>query len=83
MRLGHGAAAAASRRRAAVPAAGVEFLAPLAFIIANLIVLFAGWTTYCKLLLAIALGFILFGISAATRPKEERPALDFAAGDTG
>ena len=40
----------------------------------------AGWTTYWKLLAAIALGFILFGISAATRPKEERPALDFAAG---
>jgi len=59
---------------------GIEILAPLAFIIANLIVLFAGWTTYWKLLAAIALGFILFGISAATRSKEERPALDFAAG---
>src|SRR6201999_191917 len=59
---------------------GIEILAPLAFIIANLIVLFAGWTTYYKLLLAIVLGFVLFGISAATRSQEERPDLDLAAG---
>jgi amino acid transporter len=59
---------------------GIEILAPLAFIIANLIVLFAGWTTYYKLLLAIALGFILFGVSAATKPKEERVSLDLASG---
>jgi amino acid transporter len=59
---------------------GIEILAPVAFIIANLIVLFAGWTTYYKLLLAIALGFILFAVSAATKPKEERVSLDFKAG---
>ncbi len=59
---------------------GIEILAPLAFVIANLIVLFAGWTTYYKLLLAIVLGFALFGVSAATKPKEERVSLDLGSG---
>lgn len=54
----------------------LSVIAPLAFVIANEIVLFAGWTTNWKLLAAVALGFILLGISNLTRPREERASLE-------
>jgi amino acid transporter len=58
----------------------LEVIAPVAFVIANEIVLFAGWTTNWKLLAAVALGFILLGLSNAFRPREERVRLEWAAG---
>jgi amino acid transporter len=61
-----------------VPAMPV--LAPVSFAIANLIVLFSGWATYWKLLVAIAIGFALLAVSNATRPKDARVALDWRAG---
>jgi amino acid transporter len=60
--------------------AGMEIIAPVAFVIANEIVLFAGWSTNWKLLAAVALGFILLGLSNLTRPREERVKLDWASG---
>jgi amino acid transporter len=58
----------------------LSVIAPVAFVIANEIVLFAGWTTNWKLLAAVALGFILLAISNLTRPREERVSLDWGPG---
>jgi amino acid transporter len=56
-----------------------EVLAPIAFIAANLLIYWAGWTVIWKLLIAIALGFVLLAIARATnrseRPLEWRGAL--------
>jgi amino acid transporter len=61
-----------------LPALGV--LAPASFVISNEIVLFAGWSTDYKMLLAIAIGFVLLAVSSATRPADERPDLDWRSG---
>jgi amino acid transporter len=58
----------------------LNVIAPVSFVIANEIVLFAGWSTNWKLLAAVALGFILLGLSNAFRPREERTQLEWAAG---
>ncbi len=58
-----------------LPAA--RLLAPVGFVISNLIVLFAGWTVDWKLFAAIACGLVLFAISQATRPRDERVPLDW------
>jgi hypothetical protein len=51
--------------------------AAIAFIVANEILLFSGWTVTWKLIVAILLGFALLGISAATSKPEHRPKLDW------
>jgi amino acid transporter len=56
------------------------WLAPLGFIVANEIILFSGWAVDWKLIAAIAIGFVLLGISAATRAPEDRPSLDWRSG---
>ncbi len=60
-----------------LPAAGV--LVPLGFVIANVIVLFAGWTTDWKLFAAIGIGLVLLAVSQLSRPREQRVRLDWAA----
>jgi amino acid transporter len=55
-------------------------LAPLAFIVANEVLLFSGWAVVWKLLVAILIGFALLAISAVTSPVERRPALDWVSG---
>jgi amino acid transporter len=57
-----------------VPAAPV--LAPLAFIAANEIIYWTSWTTLAKLMLAVAAGYLLFGIAYALGRPIERPPLD-------
>jgi amino acid transporter len=57
-----------------VPAAPV--LAPLAFIAANEIIYWTSWTTVQKLMLAIAAGYVIFGIAYALGHPIERPPLD-------
>jgi amino acid transporter len=52
-------------------------LAPLGFVIANEIVLFAGWTVDYKLFIAIAIGLVLLAISQLTRRREDRVQLDW------
>jgi amino acid transporter len=52
-------------------------LAPLGFVVANLIVLFAGWTTDWKLFAAIGLGFVLLAVAQAVRSPTERVSLDW------
>jgi amino acid transporter len=58
-----------------LPAAKV--LAPVGFVISNLIVLFAGWTTDWKLFAAIGIGLVLLAISQVTRKPEDRVSLDW------
>ncbi|MGH3687833.1 MAG: APC family permease [Pseudonocardiaceae bacterium] len=57
-----------------LPAASI--LAPLAFIAANEIIYWASWTVVEKLMLAIAAGYVVFGISFAVGRPMERPPLD-------
>ncbi len=51
-------------------------LAPLAFIAANEIIYWTSWTTVWKLMVAIAVGYVIFGISYALGRPIERPPLD-------
>jgi amino acid transporter len=52
-------------------------LAPLGFVVANLIVLFAGWSTDWKLFAAIGIGLVLLAVSQLTRPASERAPMDW------
>jgi amino acid transporter len=52
-------------------------LAPASFIVANELILFSGWAVVWKLLVAIAIGFVLLGLSLATTAPEQRPSLDW------
>jgi amino acid transporter len=58
---------------------GAGVLAPLGFVVANLIVLFAGWTTDWKLFAAIGIGLVLLAISQLSRPAAQRVPLDWRA----
>lgn len=58
-----------------LPAAKV--LCPLAFIFANFIVYFAGWSTIFWLYMFIVLGFILFVIYQVSIPAERRTIIDW------
>jgi amino acid transporter len=51
-------------------------LAPLAFIVANEVILFSGWTIVYKLILAIIIGVILLGLNYTFSKPEDRPQLD-------
>jgi amino acid transporter len=58
-----------------LPAAAV--LAPLGFVIANEIVLFAGWSTDWKLFAAIGIGLVLLAVSQLSRARQDRVKLDW------
>ncbi len=60
-----------------LPAAA--FLCPLAFIFANCIVYFAGWSNVFWLYVLIILGFLLFGGYQASIPKARRAIIDWRA----
>jgi amino acid transporter len=55
-------------------------LAPVAFIVANLVLLFSGFAVVWKLIVAVIIGFILLAVSAATSKPQDRPQLDWASG---
>lgn len=57
-----------------------EVLAPLAFIVANLVIYWATWDVLWKLYLAIALGFVLFAIAQVTNPSDRAPSIDWRGG---
>jgi amino acid transporter len=56
---------------------GAAVLAPLGFVVANLIVLFSGWTTNWKLFAAIGIGLLLLAASQLSRPASERVPMDW------
>lgn len=60
-----------------LPAA--EVIAPLAFAAANLIIYWTSWTAIWKLLIAIAIGLVIFGVSFVVHHPMERPPLDLRA----
>src|SRR4051794_343307 len=57
-----------------------SMLAPLAFVVANFVLLFSGFAVVWKLFVAILIGFILLGLSAATSRPEDRPDIEWRAG---
>ncbi|WP_188193359.1 APC family permease [Nonomuraea sp. SYSU D8015] len=58
-----------------LPAAGV--LAPLGFVMASLLIFWAGWTTVWHLLAAVAVGAVVLALSQALLPATVRPWLDW------
>lgn len=58
-----------------LPAAGV--LAPVAFIVSNLIIYWGGWETNWKLMVAIGVGFGLLALNYAWSSPERRPTFDW------
>jgi amino acid transporter len=60
-----------------LPAA--EIIAPVAFVIASLIVYWSGWETNWKLMVAILLGFFLMGLNYVLSPADQRPSFDWKA----
>jgi amino acid transporter len=47
-------------------------LAPAAFVVANLIVYWAGWTVDWRLFTAVAIGFVILAVAQRTMPKDDR-----------
>ncbi|MGZ6832289.1 MAG: APC family permease [Mycobacteriaceae bacterium] len=60
-----------------LPMAGV--LSPLAFVIANLIILWTGWDTDWKLGVSILIGYAILVANRVLRLNEHRPTLDWKA----
>ena len=56
-----------------------EFFSPLAFIVANFVVLWSGWDTDWKLGVAILLGYVLLGASYLLKLNPTEPVLDWHA----
>ena len=57
-----------------------EVVAPIAFIVANLVIYWTGWDILWKLLIAIVLGYVLLGIGHLVNPSEMLPSLDWRGG---
>lgn len=60
--------------------AGGTVLAPLAFVVANEVILFSGWAVVWKLILAILIGFGLLGLNATFSAADRKPQLDWRSG---
>ncbi len=56
-----------------------EVLAPLSFIVANLLILWSGWTTDWKLGAGIALGYVILAATRLFRLNRYSPQLDLKA----
>jgi amino acid transporter len=58
---------------------GERVWAPVAFLCSNLIVYWAGWTTYSTLMVALLIGYFLFWLSATFKLNEHTPKIDWQA----
>jgi amino acid transporter len=56
-------------------------VAPAAFVVANEILLFTGWTVVWKLMVAILIGFALLGVSMLTDEQARARSLDWRSAD--
>jgi amino acid transporter len=65
------------RRPYRLPGAAVT--SPVAFVAANLVIYWGGFEAMWKLLVAILLGFVLFQVSVARTPRDDRPFIDWRA----
>jgi amino acid transporter len=59
------------------PLGGV--LAPLSFIVANMLILWSGWTTDWKLGVAILIGYVILALNRLLHLNDVRPVLDWRA----
>lgn len=59
---------------------GERIWAPVAFVCSNLIVYWAGWTTYSTLMVALLIGYFLFWLSSTFRLTQHVPTVDWQAG---
>ena len=60
-----------------LPAA--DILAPIGFMVANLIVYWSGWQVDKRLFVAVVLGFVIFGLHQVLASHERKPRLDLRA----
>jgi len=58
---------------------GGAVVAPIAFILANLIIFWSGWVTVWKLGVAILIGYLLLGLTRVLKLNAIKPNLDFKA----
>ena len=58
---------------------GERVWAPVGFVCANLIVYWAGWTTYSTLMIALLIGYFLFWLSATFKLNQHTPRIDWLA----
>jgi amino acid transporter len=56
-----------------------RLMAPLAFVLATLIVYWAGWPTYTTLMAALLIGYALMALSALFKLNPNRPKVDWGA----
>jgi amino acid transporter len=56
-----------------------EALAPVSFIVANLLILWSGWTTDWKLGVAILIGYVILVLNRAFGMNDVKPVLDWKA----
>ena len=56
-----------------------EFWSPVAFIVANLIILWSGWTTVWKLGVAILIGYVILVLNRLFNLNPRKPYLDWKA----
>jgi amino acid transporter len=54
-------------------------ISPIAFILANLIIMWSGWTTVYKLGIAILIGYVLLAVTQLFKLNPIKPQLDFKA----
>ena len=57
-----------------------NIMSPIAFILANFIIMWSGWQTYTTLMLVLLIGYGLMAMSAAFKMNPNQTALDWAAG---
>ncbi|MFY9781954.1 MAG: APC family permease [Acidimicrobiales bacterium] len=56
-----------------------KYLIPLSFILANLIVYWAGWGTYTTLMVALIIGYLLIWVSYTFKLNPNQPKIDWGA----
>lgn len=60
-----------------LPAGGV--LGPAAFVLANFIIYWTGWTTYTAIMAGLLIGLVIMGLSYALKLNPRLPTLDWGA----
>ena len=58
---------------------GASVVSPLAFVVANLLILWSGWTTDYKLGMAILLGYVILAANVVFKLNPVKPTLDLRA----
>ncbi len=58
---------------------GATVVSPLAFVVANLLILWSGWATDYKLGLAILLGYVILAANVVFKLNPVKPTLDLRA----